>query len=312
MNLDSRLPPRKTVLTSIVSHYSNRSVTRMSVDIFKLDGQDGKALPIHVPQKVGFLETYRYIMEDAADSRVADWFLMGSPFPLLGIIFLYLLFVLRFGPLFMKNRKPYNLNKFMICYNISMAIASATVFYGLLTSGFTTKFSLGCETHVISNDPDSYRTARWVWRLLMLKVLELSDTVIFILRKKYNQASFLHVYHHTSTAFLSWIACKFVPGGMWTFTIMPNCIVHVIMYTYYLLACLGPQVQKRIAPWKQYITGLQMFQFIIMICHMFQTLLPTCEPNRKPIAYIYMSQILVMFCMFCDYYKKSYLRKKTE
>lgn len=46
----------------------------------------------------------------------------------------------------------------------------------------------------------------------MLKVFELSDTFIFVLRKKYNQASFLHIYHHASTVLLSWIACKFVPG----------------------------------------------------------------------------------------------------
>ncbi|KOX67486.1 Elongation of very long chain fatty acids protein 7, partial [Melipona quadrifasciata] len=244
------------------------------------------------------------------DSRVADWFLMSSPFPLLGIICLYLLFVLRLGPFCMKNRKPFNLNKLMICYNISMATASGTVFYGLLTSGFTTKFSLGCETHIVSNDPESYRMARWVWRLLMLKILELSDTVIFILRKKYNQLRKLFPPILSLSACVQW--SLLFTGGMWTFTIMPNCIVHVIMYTYYLLACLGPEVQKRIAPWKQYITGLQMFQFIIMICHTFQTLLPTCEPNRKPIAYIYMSQILIMFYMFCDYYKKSYLRKKAE
>ncbi|XP_026669186.1 elongation of very long chain fatty acids protein 1-like isoform X1 [Ceratina calcarata] len=284
----------------------------MSVDICKLDGQDGKGLPIHVPQNVGFLETYRYIMEDAADPRVANWWLMGSPFPLLGIISLYLFFVLRLGPLCMKNRKPYNLNKIMICYNIFMATTSGSVFYGLLTSGFTTRLSLGCEPHIISNDPESYRMARWMWRLLILKIIELGDTIIFILRKKYNQASFLHIYHHTSTVLLAWIACKFVPGGMWTFTIMPNCIVHVIMYTYYLLACLGPEVQKRIAPWKQYITGLQMIQFIIMICHALQFLLPSCEPNRKPVAYIYVSQMFIMFYLFCDYYKKSYSRKKME
>ncbi|XP_076749958.1 very long chain fatty acid elongase 7 [Xylocopa sonorina] len=284
----------------------------MSVDICKLDGQDGMVHPVHVPQNVGFLETYRYIMEDAADSRVADWPLMASPFPLLGIVSIYLAFVLRLGPLYMKNRKPYHLNKVMICYNIFMATASASVFYGLLTSGYTTKFSLGCEAHTVSNDPESYRMARWMWRLLMLKIVELGDTVIFILRKKYSQASFLHIYHHTSTVLLSWIACKFVPGGMWTFPIMPNCIVHVIMYTYYLLACLGPEVQKRIAPWKQYITGLQMIQFIIMICHTCQTLLPSCEPNRKPVAYMYMSQILIMFYLFCDYYKKSYHKRKTE
>lgn len=65
-------------------------------------------------------------------------------------------------------------------------------------------------------------------------------------------------------------------GGMWPFTIMPNCIVHVIMYTYYLLACLGPEVQKRIAPWKQYITGLQMVRSHFLsdcaICHAAYTL----------------------------------------
>ncbi|XP_076234253.1 very long chain fatty acid elongase 7 [Calliopsis andreniformis] len=284
----------------------------MSVDICKLDGQDGKGLPIHVPQNVGLFETYRYVMEEAADPRVTDWLLMDSPVPLLGIISLYLAFVLRLGPLYMKNRKPYNLNRVMIFYNILAGTASAAVFYGLLTSGFTTKYSLGCEHHIISYDPESYRMARWVWRLLILKLFELVDTVIFILRKKYNQASFLHIYHHTSTVILAWIMCKFVPGGMWTFTILPNCIVHVIMYTYYLLACLGPEMQKRIAPWKQYITGLQMVQFVIMLGHILQAFSPSCEPHRRPIAYIYMSQILAIFYMFCDYYKKSYLRKKAE
>lgn len=65
------------------------------------------------------------------DPRVADWLFMGSPFPLLGITFLYLLFVLRLGPLYMKHRKPYNLNKIMIFYNTFMATASATAFYGV-------------------------------------------------------------------------------------------------------------------------------------------------------------------------------------
>ncbi|XP_034177859.1 very long chain fatty acid elongase 7 [Osmia lignaria lignaria] len=284
----------------------------MSVDTCKLDGQDRKTFPIHVSQNMGPLETYRYLMEHVADPRVADWLLMGTPFPLLAIVSLYLVIVLRLGPLYMRNRKPYNLNKVMIFYNIFMAIASGCVFHGLLTSGYTTKYSLGCEPHIVSHDPESYRMAKWVWRVVLLKVFELSDTFIFILRKKYNQASFLHIYHHTSTVLLSWIACKFVPGGMWTFTIMLNCIVHVIMYTYYLLACLGPEMQKRIAPLKQYITGLQMVQFIIMICHTIQTLLPSCEPNRKPVAYLYMSQILIIFYMFCDYYKKSYFRKKAD
>lgn len=63
--------------------------------------------------------------------------LMSNPFSLLGIIFLYLLFVLRLGPLWMKNRKPYSLNKIMICYNIFMSTASGTVFYGVSHSHFS-------------------------------------------------------------------------------------------------------------------------------------------------------------------------------
>ncbi|EGI67134.1 Elongation of very long chain fatty acids protein 7 [Acromyrmex echinatior] len=247
-----------------------------------------------------------------SDPRVSDWPLMSNPFGVILISLAYLSFVLYLGPLYMKKRKPYALIKTMICYNIFVATASAIIFYGLLTSGFTTHLSMGCEPFVISDDSMSLSMARWVWWVLILKITELADTVIFIFRKKYNQISFLHVYHHTVTFLLAWITCKYAPGGMWTFIMMPNCVVHVIMYTYYLCACLGPKMQKIVAPWKKYVTRLQLIQFTIMMIHTFQAFLPSCEPTRKPLAYIYMSQVVVVFYMFLDYYRKSYLRKKIE
>ncbi|EFN75498.1 Elongation of very long chain fatty acids protein 7 [Harpegnathos saltator] len=183
---------------------------------------------------------------------------MSNPFGVTLISLAYLSFVLYLGPLYMKKRKPYALTKIMICYNISVATASAVIFYGILTSGYTTHLSVGCEPFVISDDPMSISMARWVWWVLILKITELGDTVIFVLRKKYNQTSFLHVYHHTATLLLAWISCKYAPGGMWTFIMLPNCAVHVIMYMYYLCACLGPKVQKMIIPWKKYMTSLQL------------------------------------------------------
>lgn len=39
--------------------------------------------------------------------------------------------------------------------------------------------------------------ARAVWLYYMAKIIELLDTVFFVLRKKHQQVSFLHVYHHT-------------------------------------------------------------------------------------------------------------------
>ncbi|KYQ58909.1 hypothetical protein ALC60_02065 [Trachymyrmex zeteki] len=261
---------------------------------------------------MGIMDIYHYLIDEISDPRVSDWPLMSNPFGIILISLAYLSFVLYLGPLYMKKRKSYALIKTMICYNIFVATASAIIFYGLLTSGYTTHLSMGCEPFVISDDSMSLSMARWVWWVLILKITELADTVIFIFRKKYNQISFLHVYHHTVTIFLAWITCKYAPGGMWTFIMMPNCVVHVIMYIYYLCACLGPKMQKIVAPWKKYVTRLQLIQFTIMVIHTFQALLPSCEPTRKPLAYIYMSQVVIVFYMFLDYYRKSYLRKKIE
>ncbi|XP_015585257.1 elongation of very long chain fatty acids protein 1 [Cephus cinctus] len=261
---------------------------------------------------MGPLEAYRYLIEEISDPRVADWPLMASPFPVILVLLLYLIFVLHVGPNFMKNREPYSLHGLMIGYNVFVAAASGTVFYGLLTSGFTTNLSWGCEPVDFSYNPEPLSMARWVWWILLLKMLELGDTIIFVLRKKYNQTSFLHIYHHATTVSLSWIACKYAPGGMWTFIMMPNCMVHVIMYTYYLLACLGPEMQKRISPWKPYLTMLQLIQFVVMVIHTSQALMPSCEPTRKPLAYIYMFHVIVIFYMFWDFYKKAYLSKKSE
>lgn len=47
-----------------------------------------------------------------------------------------------------------------------------------------------------------------------------------------------------------------------------------------------------------------------MLLHTSQALMPSCEPNLKPLAYIYMFHVVVIFYMFWDFYKKSYLNKK--
>ena len=39
------------------------------------------------------------------------------------------------------------------------------------------------------------------------------DTVFFVLRKKNNQISFLHVYHHATMFPIRWMGIKWVAGG---------------------------------------------------------------------------------------------------
>lgn len=52
-----------------------------------------------------------------------------------------------------------------------------------------------------------------VWYYYMCKIIELLDTVFFILRKKDNQVTFLHMYHHTIMPICAWIGVKWLPGG---------------------------------------------------------------------------------------------------
>ncbi|GFU15986.1 elongation of very long chain fatty acids protein, partial [Nephila pilipes] len=44
----------------------------------------------------------------------------------------------------------------------------------------------------------------YVWQLYLAKNLELLDTIFFVLRKKYNQISFLHVFHHSVVLLVYW------------------------------------------------------------------------------------------------------------
>lgn len=55
--------------------------------------------------------------------------------------------------------------------------------------------------------------AAGIWLFYFSKLIEYLDTIFFILRKKNNQITFLHVYHHVSMFFLWWIAAKWFAGG---------------------------------------------------------------------------------------------------
>lgn len=64
-----------------------------------------------------------------SDPRVRDFLLMSNPFYIFAILAGYLLFVLKWGPQFMKDRKPYDLNRIMIIYNIIQIIACARLVF---------------------------------------------------------------------------------------------------------------------------------------------------------------------------------------
>ncbi|KAF4516754.1 hypothetical protein B566_EDAN004593 [Ephemera danica] len=232
-------------------------------------------------------------------------FLMSSPFPGLLILALYLRFVNVWGPRFMQNRPAYNLERLIIAYNTLNVIVSAWLFKEAYISAWGNGYSLKCQPVDFSDDPNALRIMRCCYVYFILKIVELLDTVFFILRKKFNQASFLHVYHHTGMVMLAWGGVKYLPGGHGTFLGFINTFVHVVMYAYYLITALYPQYKKNIW-WKKHITQMQIIQFAMITIHSLQLLFRDCDYPSWTVSVV-VPQNLFMMLLFTDFYRKAYL-----
>ncbi|XP_013373905.1 PREDICTED: elongation of very long chain fatty acids protein 7 isoform X2 [Chinchilla lanigera] len=243
-----------------------------------------------------------------ADPRVEDLFLMSSPLPQTIILGLYVYFVTSLGPKLMENRKPFELKKVMITYNFSVVLFSVYMCYEFVMSGWGTGYSFGCDIVDYSQSPKAMRMVHTCWLYYFSKFIELLDTIFFVLRKKNNQVTFLHVFHHTIMPWTWWFGVKFAAGGLGTFHAMVNTAVHVVMYTYYGLCAMGPTYQKYLW-WKKHLTSLQLVQFVIVTIHMGHIfLMEDCKYQYPVFMYIIMSYGCIFLLLFLHFWYCAYTK----
>lgn len=144
------------------------------------------------------------------------------------------------------------------------------------------------------------------WLYTTNKVLDLWDTVFFVLRKKTSHITFLHVYHHSSMPLLAFGFGKYAPGHEPTVVAICNTIIHVMMYTYYLMAAAGPKFSRFL--WlKQYITKAQIIQFCMIIVYLVVACFNSCGFNKYvTIAIIMQSGINLV--LFINFYRRAYMQ----
>lgn len=247
-------------------------------------------------------------MVNKRDTRVDGWFLMSSPFPTLAIVATYIYFVKSLGPRLMKDRQPFELKKAIIIYNIIQVTWSIYMVYKVMVHGWLYRYSLTCQPVDYSNDPDELVVVNLCWWYYFCKFTEFADTIFFVLRKKFDQITNLHVIHHSIMPATVWWGVRFTPGGHATFFGTLNTFVHIVMYTYYLLAAMGPRYQKYLW-WKKHLTTMQMIQFVTVFFHSVQVLFNGCN-FPKIIAYAMCFNSLMFLGLFSNFYVQAYIKRR--
>lgn len=238
------------------------------------------------------------------------WPLYSDPLAVSLILAAYAL-VLHQGTKFMKNRNSFNLKYLILLYNL---VQVGYNFWLLQLSTFEplfwkNLFSFGCA-QMTSQEEQNYKISicRACWHMTILKIMDLLDTVFFILCKKQSNVTFLHVQHHILSVAILWVCGKYFMGQEFTVTFFCNIIVHVIMYFYYFLAALGPAYKKYLW-WKKYLTTIQIIQFVIIILYMIASFWLSCGYNQK-LIWLLICNVSLNLVLFLNFYFHAYDSKK--
>lgn len=250
--------------------------------------------------------------DSITDERVNEFYLLrGGPTIILSLVGAYLYFVLSLGPKLMAKHESFKLNKILLIYNLSMAVANLWLFVqGLWVSNYGLD-TWGCEKFGGDIRQSPRRGIYLGYLFFLTKLVELLDTVFFVLRKKKEQITFLHVFHHSVVPIFCWIGIKLAPGGPNGFFPLINSFIHVVMYMYYALTTFGPSVQPYLW-WKKYLTRLQMIQFVLVMVNAAKTFMS--KDCKFPIlfAYLQLTVATTFFILFAMFYKNAYRRKKSK
>ncbi|XP_012449300.1 uncharacterized protein LOC105772535 [Gossypium raimondii] len=184
----------------------------------------------------------------------------------------------------------------------------------LLTLSFI--MALGCLVSIFSQVPNfntlvcfprgtspSGPLFFWAYIFYLSKIVEFMDTLLIILSGSMKRLSFLHVYHHSMVVIMCYICLDSAQSSV-PMVLVTNCVVHVVMYTYYLLCTLGMHPK-----WKKMVTDFQLVQFwlsfLIMAMLVFYHF--TASGCSGILSWCFNAAFIVsLLYLFSDFHAKSY------
>lgn len=227
-------------------------------------------------------------------------------FPLLSVLYLV---GLEPSMSFMSKRDSWTWIKPAVrLYNLGQVAANCyMVWYALIDTSFVGSMYdnlCGSKELVGTREYQKLIFLGYLWCLL--KVSDFLDTYFFIALKKFSHVSFLHVYHHSTTMLVAFVVFRYLRVEQAVAYAGVNCIVHVVMYSYYFLTSMGARPR-----WKRMVTTLQLTQFLLLMGMTF-ALVTTCQTKTRYIAFSLYSlgQCGMYIYLFGKFYLKTYNNKK--
>ncbi|XP_017096688.2 very long chain fatty acid elongase 7 [Drosophila bipectinata] len=232
--------------------------------------------------------------------------LLADPWFMITVLGLYLYVVNSVLPQFMLFRKPFELKKFMLLHNVIQVVSCIYVIREILfvTDNGVIYF---WKCRQLSQSTENVRRHfSLAYFLFWLKLSELVETMIFVLRQKQNQVTKLHLFHHVATLTLVYLLIHYNQNGSSAyFCAFLNSIVHIIMYSYYFVAAVADKsIVRTLQPIKKSITVIQMVQFALILVQL-PTQIVLCGVPRGVIIY-FGTVIIAMFYGFYDFYTNAY------
>ncbi|XP_012054912.1 PREDICTED: elongation of very long chain fatty acids protein 1-like [Atta cephalotes] len=250
-------------------------------------------------------------MANFTDTQKTKWLLISAPIPVFFISIVYLYIVYIAGPQLMKNKQPYSLKTFIQCYNFFQIITNAWLVFNMMTYGKPiTAIWRFCDSLDELCDDNSEKVFEILWWTLMLKLFDFTETVIFVLRKKDHQISFLHIYHHVTTFICNWLGLSYFNYGFLMTIMLLNCSVHVVMYFYYFLSTFGSSMQRFLLI-KKFVTILQMTHIAFIVIISIQGFISSCNTKIMYFSTIILINGTVNLLFFYNFFYHSYRKSKT-
>ncbi|XP_050515914.1 elongation of very long chain fatty acids protein-like isoform X1 [Diabrotica virgifera virgifera] len=239
------------------------------------------------------------------DRRHEDY-IVSSPDFFWSFLLFYVFSIKVLGPKLMKNRQPYNIQNIIIGYNVIQIVMNLYLVYRCIYMYVTNRNWICMD----SKDKDYFAdTSKYYY---YLKLFDFVETVFFILRKSYRQASFLHLYHHGLIFFGAFLNFRYDLAEASFIVGLLNSATHVLMYIYYLLTAMDSEWRTNVTL-KKSLTLIQIVQLnLLWVYTGLLQVIPDCQTIPKYVQLVWMAQNLFMVNLFLRFYFKSYVNKKVS